>query len=147
MTIETNTKKVIVSPKDTSVPLEIVEPAVEVVEAAVDADQKDINRNEIQKLLGIDPSESKQLKINFNEELKITWTRWMRWSSSRKEKSYFRNVLTQRRFLYRGSEDKYRYYTSSNRYCQEKRSTFCGHSKLCWNGNISVRSGNINDVG
>jgi len=78
MTIETITKKVIVSPKDTFVPLDIVELAVEVVESAVDANQKDINRNEIQKLLGIDPSESKQLKINFNEELKITWTRWMR---------------------------------------------------------------------
>lgn len=63
MTIETNTKKVIVSPRDASVPLDIAEPAVEVVESAVDVDQKDINRNEIQKFLGIDPSESKQLKI------------------------------------------------------------------------------------
>lgn len=74
-TIETNTKKVTVSSKDASASLDILDPADEVAESAVDADQKDINRNKIQKFLGIDSSESKQQKINFNEELKNKWSR------------------------------------------------------------------------
>jgi len=65
-------------PKDIIEPaVVILDPAIEEVESADEACTND-NRNGIQKLLGIDPNESKQLKINFNEELKVTWTKWMR---------------------------------------------------------------------
>ncbi|XP_011865448.1 PREDICTED: uncharacterized protein LOC105560706 [Vollenhovia emeryi] len=39
---------------------------------------EDTNREEIKKLLGIDPNDSKQLKLNFHEELRNTWTKWMK---------------------------------------------------------------------
>lgn len=32
------------------------------------------NRVEVKKLLGLDTNEVDQLKINFHEELKVTWT-------------------------------------------------------------------------
>ena len=37
-----------------------------------------------------------------------------KWPSSRKEETYSRNVCLQRRLLYRGPKDKYKYHSNFN---------------------------------
>jgi len=45
-------------------------------------------QEEIQKLLGINPSEENKSKINFHKELNITWSKWMREGLPEKNKKH-----------------------------------------------------------
>lgn len=39
-------------------------------------------------MLGLNPNDTNQLKVNFHEELKVTWTKWMRDGLSEKNKKH-----------------------------------------------------------
>ncbi|XP_071639623.1 uncharacterized protein [Temnothorax longispinosus] len=62
--------------------------------------KEDTNRDEIQKLLGIDSNDSKHLKINFHEELRVTWMKWMKEGLPEKKRDQILEIYSRKDEFY-----------------------------------------------